>query len=74
MNKVTVDASWDDEAKVWVATSADVPGLVVEAESWTAMVAEVPIVLDELLDVKGVRERPRHIVFKAEQNLDLAAA
>ena len=26
-----VTAEWDDEAKVWVATSEDVPGLVTEA-------------------------------------------
>ena len=27
-----VRAEWDEEAKVWVATSDDVPGLVTEAE------------------------------------------
>jgi hypothetical protein len=28
-----VRAKWDDEAKVWVAASDDVPGLVTEASS-----------------------------------------
>jgi len=31
MARVTVSANWDGDAKVWVATSDDVPGLVTEA-------------------------------------------
>jgi hypothetical protein len=37
-----VTAEWDEEAKVWVATSDDVPGLATEAESREA---EVPFTL-----------------------------
>jgi predicted RNase H-like HicB family nuclease len=33
MNEYHVAAFWDREAKVWVATSDDVPGLATEAES-----------------------------------------
>jgi hypothetical protein len=29
-----VTATWDDEAKVWVVESDDVPGLVTEARHW----------------------------------------
>lgn len=28
-----VHAAWDDEARVWVASSEDVPGLATEAET-----------------------------------------
>lgn len=31
-NQITVRATWDDEAGVWVAESDDVPGLITEAE------------------------------------------
>lgn len=74
LDNVTIDAAWDEEAKVWIATSDDIPGLVVETDSWGAMVAEVPVVIDELLDVRGDQARPRRLTFKAEQRLDLAAA
>ena len=33
-------ARWDDKANVWLATSDDVPGLVVEADTWPAMIDE----------------------------------
>jgi hypothetical protein len=46
---IQIDAQWDDDAHVWIATSADAPGLVVEAESWQAMIDEVRAVLPELL-------------------------
>lgn len=73
-DEVKIDAWWDDEAKVWIATSADVPGLIVETESWGAMIGEVPIVVDELLEVRGQQARPRRFTFRAEQQIDRAAA
>ena len=33
MRSYPVVAEWDGEAKVWVATSDDIPGLVTEAET-----------------------------------------
>ena len=48
---ITIRAHWDGEASVWLATSDDVPGLVVEAETWPGMINEVELVLPELLDL-----------------------
>ncbi len=45
----TVSAAWDDGAKVWVATSDDVPGLVTEARTLDALVERVQAVTPELL-------------------------
>ncbi|MGV3489743.1 MAG: DUF1902 domain-containing protein [Devosia sp.] len=45
-----VTAFWDDEARVWVATSDDVPGLVTEASTLDALVERVHAVAPELLD------------------------
>jgi hypothetical protein len=70
---LTIDARWDGDAKVWLATSADVPGLVVEADSWSAMMAEVPVVVAELLEVQGEATRPKSYTFRAEEHLELAA-
>jgi len=71
---ITIQARWDNEAHVWLATSADVPGLVVEAETWPAMIEEVRLVLPELLEVSGERGDSLSLTFKAEEHLDLASA
>ena len=54
MNRsINIEARWDPEASVWIATSNDVPGLVVEADTWPAMIEEVRLVLPELLELSG---------------------
>lgn len=52
---IFVRAIWDDEAKVWVATSDDVPGLATEAETAEALVAKLQILIPELLDANGIQ-------------------
>ena len=71
---ITIQARWDGEASVWLATSDDVPGLVVEAETWPAMINEVQLVLPELLEVSGQGGDRLSLTFKAEEHLDLAGA
>lgn len=44
-----VDVLWDEEAAVWVATSKDVPGLVMESGSFDALVERVKAAIPELL-------------------------
>lgn len=51
--QISIEARWDGEANVWIATSSDVPGLVVEAESWPTMIEEVRLVLPELMELEG---------------------
>jgi hypothetical protein len=73
MNRsITIDARWDGEAAVWIATSNDVPGLVVEAEHWDDMITEVRLVLPDLLELSGQGEAQVSLTFKAEEHLDLA--
>jgi hypothetical protein len=52
---ITINARWDAEARVWIATSHDVPGLVVEADTWPTMIEEVRLVLPDLLELSGER-------------------
>ena len=48
-----MDAHWDSEAGVWVAQSEDIPGLVAEAESISALVNKVRVLAPELLELNG---------------------
>ena len=68
-----IDAQWDDEARVWIATSADAPGMVVEAPSWAQMIEEVRLALPDLLDLDERATRQISLTFKAETHLNLAA-
>ena len=54
MNKpLYVHADWDDEARVWVATSSDVPGLATEADTVEALIAKLESMIPELLAANG---------------------
>ena len=53
MKSLFIRAEWDEEARVWVATSDDVPGLVAEAETEEALLAKLHVLIPELLDANG---------------------
>jgi hypothetical protein len=71
---ITIDARWDAEASVWIATSNDVSGLVVEADTWPKMIEEVSLVLPDLLDLSGERSDNLSLTFRAEEHLEVAGA
>lgn len=49
----TVIFSWDDEASVWIATSEDIPGLVLESGSYDALMERVRYAAPELIELNG---------------------
>ena len=71
---INIQARWDGEANVWIATSIDVPGLVVEADTWPGMIEEVRLILPELMELSGRGREDLSLTFKAEEHLDLAGA
>jgi hypothetical protein len=71
---IMINARWDAEAGVWIATSNDVAGLVVEAGTWPAMIEEVRLILPELLEFAGGRSDNLSLTFKAEEHLEVAGA
>jgi hypothetical protein len=52
---IGIQAYWDDEAKVWIASSNDVPGLVIEAPTWADVIREIELVLPELTELVELR-------------------
>ena len=72
--QVTVTAIWDDEAKVWVATSKDVPGLVVEARDTDELEAELRLLVPQLLKLNDGDQRPREIPIRLHQESEFVAA
>ena len=41
--------TWDEEAGVWIATSNDIPGLVLESGSYDALLKRTRFAIPELL-------------------------
>ena len=50
-SRIIVDAMWDDEACVFVATSNDVPGLITEAATWEQLQSKLAMLVPELLEL-----------------------
>ncbi len=51
---ILVNALWDDEALVWVATSEQVPGLVTEASTAEELEKKLIVMIPELLIENGI--------------------
>ncbi|MBL1210066.1 DUF1902 domain-containing protein [Geminocystis sp. GBBB08] len=49
MERYIIDAFWDYEAQVWIATSDDILGLVTEAENIDILIQKVRVIVTELL-------------------------
>jgi predicted RNase H-like HicB family nuclease len=49
-----VMAEWDEDARVWVASSDDVPGLATGADTLEDLVEKLKIVIPELLLENGL--------------------
>lgn len=52
-----IQLDWDDEAKVWMATSEDIPGLILEDESADKLIQRVMLAAPEIIELNGVEKR-----------------
>nr|VFJ68999.1 MAG: protein of unknown function (DUF1902) [Candidatus Kentron sp. DK]VFJ69540.1 MAG: protein of unknown function (DUF1902) [Candidatus Kentron sp. DK] len=77
---IHVKAIWDDEAKVWVAESDDVPGLVTEASAWDRLMEKLRVLIPELLEANGMLEEgaeseiPFHLLSERRETIRYRAA
>jgi hypothetical protein len=46
-----INFMWDSDAAVWIATSRDVPGLILESGSFDALLERVRMAVPELLEL-----------------------
>jgi hypothetical protein len=53
MTNYTVNLQWDNEAAVWIATSNDVEGLVLESGSFDALIERVRFAIPELMELNN---------------------
>ncbi len=60
--------TWDDEASVWIATSNDIPGLVLESGSFDALLERTRYAVPELLELNSTDSRQLFLTFKSERH------
>lgn len=69
----TVLFTWDEEASVWVATSPDVTGLVLESESLDTLMNRVKDAVPELLELNS--QKPANVIsYVCNRTLSMAHA
>ena len=66
-----INILWDDEACVWVATSDDIPGLVLEGGSFDALLERVRFAAPELLKLNNIQQ-PLILSFVSERQERIA--
>jgi predicted RNase H-like HicB family nuclease len=72
-----VRAEWDEDGRVWVATSDDVPGLATESDTLEDLIRKLKIMIPELLEINGIetgREVPFELFSRRFETVQLAVA
>jgi predicted RNase H-like HicB family nuclease len=75
----TIRATWDNEAKVWVADSEDIPGIAAEAEDREALLAKLSALIPEMIELNDFQvdqTQPLEIVihYHREDRIKLPVA
>ena len=63
-----VKFTWDNEAGLWIATSDDIPGLVLESGSFDALLERTRFAVPELLELNSDNNAPLSLTFKSERH------
>lgn len=63
-----IDFTWDEESKVWIATSNDIPGLVLESGAFDALLERTRFSVPELLELNTATAQPLSLIFKSERH------
>lgn len=64
-----INLTWDDETAVWIATSENIQGLVLESGSIDALIERVRFAVPELLLLnKNVIEKTISLCFRSERH------
>ena len=72
MKTYTVNIIWDPEAEVWVATSGDIGGLVLESGSLDALIEKIKYAVPELLELNmGDKVTALPLSIKTERTIDI---
>ena len=61
--KYVINATWDDEAGVWVAESDEIPGLITEAPTFETLQEKLCVLVPELLELNNCMPKARTVLI-----------
>lgn len=67
MPEYIIELVWDSEAAVWIATSKDIPGLILESGSIDALIERVRFAAPELMELNGLKDKTLSMCFRSER-------
>lgn len=73
MEGYTIQLFWDSEAGVWLATSKDIQGLVLEADSLDEVIQKTLLAVPELIELNSL-EKKSDIYFNYNRHERVALA
>ena len=74
MSEYLIDLIWDSEAAVWIASSDEISGLILESGSLDALIERVKFAVTELLDLNHIiHSDPIRLCFRLEHHEVLTA-
>lgn len=67
-----INLTWDNESNVWIATSEDVPGLVLESGSFDALLERVRFAIPELIELNADKKSEYILSFVSNRHERIA--
>lgn len=67
-----INLTWDEESKVWIATSDDIPGLVLESGSFDALLERIRFAAPELIALNAPKEKTYVLSFVSNRHERIA--
>ena len=67
-----VNLTWDNEAGVWIATSDDIPGLVLESGSFDALLERIRFAAPELISLNNPKNSSFVLSFVSNRHERIA--
>jgi hypothetical protein len=66
--KCIINVTWDSDAAVYIATSENIPGLVLESGSFDALIEKVRVAVPELLQLNNNKAEVIDLTFLSERH------
>ena len=73
---VEIEAAFDEEARVWYVLSSDLFGVHAQAETFDALVAKLPPVIEDMIEanrVEAAADLDVRVIARSNTRINLAA-
>ena len=67
-----INLTWDDDASVWIATSDDIPGLVLESGSFDALLERIRFAAPEIIALNHPKQSSYVLSFVSNRHERIA--